>query len=59
MAKKNLTSEEFRRLQLVETELLVEFDRVCRKHDIPYIYDVFDYYIEAHPVPGYVKRSVG
>lgn len=35
--KKQLTSDEFRRMQLVELELLVEFDRVCRKHDIPYI----------------------
>lgn len=32
-----LTPEEFRRLQLVETELLVEFDRVCRMHDINYV----------------------
>ena len=31
-----LTKEEFRRMQLIELDLLVEFDRVCRKHDIKY-----------------------
>ena len=35
--KRLLTPEEFRKLQLVETELLVEFDRVCRMHDIKYV----------------------
>ena len=32
-----LTKEEFRRLQLTELELLVEFDRVCRIHNIDYV----------------------
>ena len=32
-----LNPEEFRRLQLVQLELLVEFDRVCRKHNIDYV----------------------
>lgn len=31
-----LTKEEFRRMQLIELDLLVEFDRVCRKHGIKY-----------------------
>ena len=31
-----LDSETLRELQLVELELLQEFDRICRKHDIPY-----------------------
>ena len=37
MNKYILNPEEFRRLQLVETELLVEFDRVCRLHNIDYV----------------------
>ncbi len=37
MSKYELNPEEFRRLQLVETELLVEFDRVCRVHNIDYV----------------------
>ena len=32
-----LSKDEFRRMQLSELELLVEFDRVCRKHDIKYV----------------------
>lgn len=32
-----LTTEEFRRMQLLELELLVELDRVCRKHNINYV----------------------
>ena len=32
----NLTKEEFRRMQLIELDLLVEFDRVCRLHNIKY-----------------------
>jgi lipopolysaccharide cholinephosphotransferase len=31
-----LDSETLRDLQLVQLELLVEFDRICRAHDIPY-----------------------
>lgn len=31
-----LSSEDFRRMQLVELELLVEFDRVCRENNISY-----------------------
>lgn len=32
-----LTPEEFRRLQLTQLELLVDFDRVCRKYNIDYV----------------------
>lgn len=32
-----LTSQEFRRLQLAETELIKELDRVCRNNNIPYV----------------------
>lgn len=35
--KKELTPEQFRKMQLVELDMLVEFDRVCRAHDINYI----------------------
>lgn len=38
MAKaKELSPEEFRRMQLIELEMLVEFDRVCRIHNINYV----------------------
>ena len=37
MKEKVLSSEEFRRLQLVELEVLSEVDRVCRKHNINYV----------------------
>lgn len=33
---KTISGEDFRRLQLLELEMLVEFDRVCRKHNISY-----------------------
>lgn len=32
-----LSPEQFRKMQLVELDMLVEFDRVCRKHDIKYV----------------------
>ena len=32
-----LSKEEFRKMQLMELELLKEFDRVCRLHNIPYV----------------------
>lgn len=32
-----LSKDEFRRMQLIELELLKELDRVCRLHDIPYV----------------------
>ena len=32
----NMQSEQLRRLQLVELELLLEVDRICRKHHIVY-----------------------
>ncbi len=35
----SLTMEEIKKLHDVELELLVEFDRICRKHDIPYSID--------------------
>ena len=31
-----IEGEDFRRLQQLELEMMVEVDRVCRKHDIPY-----------------------
>ena len=34
-----LTPEELRKLQMVELEMLIEFDRICRKYDIPYSID--------------------
>lgn len=34
---KTLSPEELRRMQLLMLDMLVEFDRVCRKHDIRYI----------------------
>ena len=34
--KRELTSEEFRKMQLLELDMLIEFDRVCRKHNIKY-----------------------
>lgn len=34
--KIELDPETLRNLQLIELELLEEFDRICRKHDIPY-----------------------
>lgn len=35
--QKILTPEEFRKMQLTQLELLVDFDRVCRKHNIDYV----------------------
>lgn len=37
MERRILTSEEFRRMQLVGLEILTEVDRVCRKHNINYV----------------------
>lgn len=37
MERRILTSEEFRRMQLVGLEVLTEVDRVCRKHNINYV----------------------
>ena len=34
--KRELTTEEFRKMQLLELDMLIEFDRVCRKHNIKY-----------------------
>ena len=34
---RELTQEEFKRMHELEVELLVEFDRVCRKHNINYV----------------------
>lgn len=33
---KQLTPEEFRKMQLLELDMIVELDRVCRKHNINY-----------------------
>lgn len=32
-----LTKEEFRKMQLVQLDMIVELDRVCRKHNINYV----------------------
>ena len=34
---KELTPEQFRKMQLTELDMLVEFDKVCRKHNINYV----------------------
>lgn len=34
---KELTPAQFRKMQLAELDMLVEFDRVCRAHDINYV----------------------
>lgn len=34
---KELSPEQFRRMQLTELDMLVEFDRICRKNDINYV----------------------
>lgn len=34
---KELTPEEFRRMQLTELDMLIEFDRICRKNNITYV----------------------
>ena len=34
---KELSPQQFRKMQLVELEMLVEFDRVCRANDIDYV----------------------
>ena len=35
--RKELSKEQFRKMQLVELEMLKEFDRVCTKHKINYV----------------------
>ena len=37
--QKHLNSEEHRKLQLIELELLEEVDRICDKYNIQYILD--------------------
>lgn len=39
MDAKEITGAELRRLQLIELDMLKEFDRVCRKHGIKYTMD--------------------
>lgn len=34
---KEMTPEQFRKMQRIELELLIEFDRVCKAHDIKYV----------------------
>lgn len=36
MEKIELNPEQFRKMQLIELDMLVELDRVCRENDIPY-----------------------
>ena len=36
-AVKEIKGEEFRKMQLLQLDMLVEFDRVCRENDIPYV----------------------
>lgn len=37
MTTKELSTEQFRKMQLVELDMLVEFDRVCRDNNIKYV----------------------
>lgn len=37
MSRRILTPDEFRKMQLIELECLIEFDRVCRKNNIRYV----------------------
>ena len=48
--KRYLTPEEFRKMQLIQLDLLVELDRVCRKYDINYV-------IEAGTMLGAVRHK--
>lgn len=32
--------------------------RFAKKNNIKYIYDIFDYYIDAHPVPSFLKSYI-
>ena len=50
MERFEYTPENLRKLQLVELEILKEFDRICRKHDINYI-------IDAGPLLGAVRHG--
>ena len=36
-AIKNLTPQEFRKMQLLQLDMLVELDKVCQKHNIKYV----------------------
>lgn len=40
---KELSPEEFRTMQLLQLDMLVELDRVCRKNDIKYTILVVHY----------------
>lgn len=37
MSAKELTPKQFRKMQLAQLDMLIDFDRVCRKHDINYV----------------------
>ena len=39
MIKRKFSQVELRRLQMIQLDLLTEFDRVCRKYDIKYVMD--------------------
>ena len=34
---KKLTKEELRKLQLIQLEILIEFDKICKKHNLKLI----------------------
>lgn len=37
MSEKELTPKQFRKMQLIQLDMLVDFDRICRKHGISYV----------------------
>ena len=39
-----------------DTGLFVK--KYCKKTGVPYVYDIFDYYVAAHPVPRFLKNVV-
>ena len=32
--------------------------RFCKKTGVPLIYDIYDYYIDSHHIPGFLKKAV-
>lgn len=33
-------------------------NKYAKKHSVRYVYDIFDYYVDAHPVPGFLRRII-